>query len=92
LPEAHSASLAQDAGQDAPPPLHTKGAHVGLPALPSGKGVQVPTLPGRAHESQAPVHAVSQHTPSTHWPEAHALVPPQLVPLDSLGAHLPALQ
>jgi hypothetical protein len=92
LPEAHCASLVQAEGQEAPPPPHTYGAQVGLPVLPSGKAEQVPTLPGRAQESQAPPHAALQQTPSTHWPLPHWLVAEQLAPLDSLGAHWPALQ
>jgi hypothetical protein len=92
LPEAHWESVVQAEGQEAPPPLHTYAPHEGLPVLPSGKAVQMPTVPGRAQESQAPSHAVLQQTPFTHWPEPHSLVPEQLVPLDSLGAHWPALQ
>jgi hypothetical protein len=91
LPVAHCASLVQAEGQEVPPP-HTYAPHEGLPALPSGKAVQVPTLPGRAQESQAPPQAVLQQTPSTHWPLAHAPVPPQLAPSVSLGEHWPALQ
>jgi len=91
LPEAHCASLVQAVGQEALPP-HTYWPQEGLPALPSGRAVQVPTVPGRAQESQAPPHAALQHTPSTHWPLPHWVAVEQLAPLVSLGAHWPALQ
>jgi hypothetical protein len=35
--------------------------------------VHVPFEPASAHETHAPVQAVSQHTPSTQWPKAHWL-------------------
>ena len=42
-------------------------------ATPAPTLVHVPTEPARAHETQAPVQAVSQQTPSTQWPKAHWL-------------------
>jgi hypothetical protein len=61
-----------------------------VPVLPAATGEQVPTLPGTLQESQAPLHAVSQQTPSTqlplrHWlEEVHATGP-------SFGTHAPLL-
>jgi hypothetical protein len=43
---------------------------VGL-VVPAVTGLQEPALPGRSHASQAPPQAVSQQTPSTHWPLPH---------------------
>jgi hypothetical protein len=46
--------------------------HTGLVSLPfSGMLVQVPTVPGRAHDWQAPVQGASQQTLSTQLPLAH---------------------
>ena len=62
--------MVHEVGQEAEPP-HTYGAHEGLPALPVADGAHVPTLPEMLQTSQAPTHAVSQHTPSTHSPLPH---------------------
>ena len=35
--------------------------------------MQVPTFPGRVHMKQAPEQAVSQHTPSTQFPERQSV-------------------
>jgi hypothetical protein len=48
--------------------------------VPATTGLQVPTLPGTAHESHAPSQAVSQHTPSTQLPLAHWPSAPQVAP------------
>jgi hypothetical protein len=42
--------------------------------------VQVPTEPCRAHEKQLPLHAESQHTPSTQLPETQSLPDEQARP------------
>ena len=52
-------------------PLHTYGAHEGPPGTPASLTVQVP-LPQPSH---APSQRVSQHTPSTQWPETHCASP-----------------
>lgn len=40
-------------------------------AVPSATGAQVPALPFRPQEWQAPHEATSQQTPSVQWPLAH---------------------
>jgi hypothetical protein len=42
--------------------------------------VHLPGDEGRAQLLQAPVHALSQQTPSTHWPDLHSLALLQLCP------------
>ena len=71
---AQSLLLVQLDEQLALVPLQTPGKHVGLPVAPAAAGVQVPSAlaPSAAeHTSHEPLHAVSQHTPSTQLPEAH---------------------
>jgi hypothetical protein len=41
-----------------------------------------------SHASHCPVHAVSQHTPSTQWPEPHSASAPHVEPLNSM--HVPS--
>jgi hypothetical protein len=48
---------------------------------PAGMGEQVPTLPLTWQLSQLPSQALLQQTPSTHSPEAHSPLPPQVCPL-----------
>ena len=67
-PKMHWASALQLTGQLAAEPLQTYGAHIGLPNEPAGTLVHIPTAPGRLQASQAPLQAVLQQTPSTHWP------------------------
>lgn len=52
------------------------------------KKVQVPMLPETLHASQAPPHAVLQHTPSTQLPDVHWALLVQITPLASLGKQL----
>jgi hypothetical protein len=92
LPAAHWVSLAHEVGQEADEPLHRKGAQVGLPELPEATGLHVPTLPGRLHASQEPLHAVLQHTPSAQLPLPHWLAAEQVAPADFFGSQTPALQ
>lgn len=35
--------------------------------------VQVPTVPGSAHERQVPVHELAQQTPCWHCPDWHSV-------------------
>jgi hypothetical protein len=53
-------------------------------SAPTGKGPQAPTLPTSLHETQVPVQALSQHTPSLQNPLAHAAAPAQAEPLAAL--------
>jgi hypothetical protein len=41
---------------------------------------------------QDPVHAVSQHTPSTQWPDWQAPATAHAKPIGSLGRHVPTSQ
>lgn len=97
-PALHTWSLPQLAlsvhpvSQVAAAPPHTYGAHEGAPLAPAPRFVHVPTEPLRLHASHAPAHAVSQHTPSTHSPVAHAFAAVQLAPPACLGTHAPFTQ
>ncbi len=42
-------------------------------ALPTATRVHLPCDPGSPQLRQAPVQALSQQTPSTHWPDLHSL-------------------
>ena len=54
--------------------------------------LHVPILPSSAHPWHWPVHALSQHTPSTQKVLAHWLPTVQLSPLLSLDVHVPDAQ
>ncbi len=84
------ASLAQESGQPALVPLHRYGAQLGLPG--PVVAMQVPTDPLTLHALQAPVHAVLQQKPSTHWCEAHWAALVQAAPLARGTPQVPPLQ
>jgi hypothetical protein len=42
--------------------------------LPVGTFVQVPSVPVRAHDRQAPSHALSQQTPCAQKPDRHSVL------------------
>jgi hypothetical protein len=72
-PAAQSLSDAHPDGHVVPP-LHTAGAHDGLPVYPAAAGVQVPSAVAPSafvHTSHCPLHAVLQQTPSETKPLAH---------------------
>src|SRR5262245_15155014 len=50
-------------------------------SVPSGIGLQTPSLPGTLHAMQPPTQAFSQQTPSTQDPEAHSVLAEQTSPL-----------
>lgn len=54
-------------------------------------GLQVPTEPATSQAAHWPLHAESQHTPSTQKPEVHCAAPPQLSPAGRFMLHTPAL-
>jgi hypothetical protein len=58
---------------------------------PAATSVQWPGELVRLQLRQAPVQALSQHTPSTHWFEAHSLEAAQMCPR-GLGPQLPLVQ
>ena len=49
-------------------------------SVPTLAALQVPTEPGRLHELHAPVHTLSQQTPSAQKPEAHCPPEVQVLP------------
>lgn len=56
----------------APAPSQLVFPHPFSGSVPAGRGVQVPALPLSAHETHAPLHAVSQQTPSAQKPLTHS--------------------
>jgi hypothetical protein len=52
--------------------------------------LQVPALPGRAHDMHEPAHAVLQQVPWTQIPLAHSEPSPQIAP-SNLRPHEPLL-
>jgi hypothetical protein len=67
---------AAEHGSLAEPVGHAPRDPCGIPAT----GVHVPGLPATSHASHWPVHAPSQHTPSTQKRLAHAAFDPHAVP------------
>lgn len=53
--------------------------------------VHVPTEPVTSHAEQVAAHAVEQHTPSTHSPDAQSVAAVQATPLPSLATHWPVV-
>ena len=53
--------------------------------------MQVPTLPGTAHDLQVPVQVPPQQTPCSQKPELHSPAPPQVAPIGFLP-QLPEMQ
>ena len=60
--------------------------------LPEATGLHVPTLPAWLQESQAPVQAVLQHTPSTQLPLRHSLETVHVAGGDFFATHAPPPQ
>ena len=87
---AQSPLPAHEVGQLVPVPSQAKGKQVGDPAALAGRGEQVPGT--TLHASQAPVHAVSQHTPSMQLPVPHSSPLKQLTPGVSFRVHGPLTQ
>jgi len=59
-------------------------------SVPMGAGLQMPALPASLHETQVPVQAVVQQTPSVQNPLAHEAALVQAVPLAALQAPEPS--
>jgi hypothetical protein len=64
---------------------------VGLGACPAATALQVPSLPGSAHDMQVPVQLDAQQTPCWQKPDAQSAVAVQVAP-SGLSAQLAALQ
>jgi hypothetical protein len=60
-------------------------------ALPAAIAVHFPGVEASAQLRQAPVHAMSQHTPSTQWVETHSVPAPHGWPF-CFGPHVPLTQ
>ncbi|MEN9798180.1 MAG: hypothetical protein RL653_1876 [Pseudomonadota bacterium] len=92
-PALQSPSVTQAPGQAGPSPEHAKGAQ--SPGWPAGSTVHVPSAAAPSERAQAahpPSHAVSQQTPSTHWPETHWVGPAQAAPVALFAVQAPASQ
>lgn len=93
--------LQKKPGEQSPVDVHVVGQAAVAPqrsaphpaSVEPGVSWQVPRPLERSHRSHAPVHAVSQHTPSEQLPEEHtpASPPLQLCPLLSLPPHVPLM-
>jgi hypothetical protein len=55
-------------------------AHWPSGSWPAGTSVQLPALPGSAHDRQVPVQVVLQQTPCSHRPELHSAALPHAPP------------
>jgi hypothetical protein len=74
-----------------PAPSHACGApHVPGSAARAGTLLHVPSCPVTRHDTHTPSHAVSQHTPSTQYPDTHSVAPPHSVPAVFLHAPAPS--
>ena len=78
--------------QQAPAPLQVEVPHSVSGSVLLAYGEQVPTLPGSAQDWHVPLHAALQHTPSTHWPDAHSAPAAQDSPLAFFETQAPPLQ
>jgi hypothetical protein len=60
--------------------------------IPSATTVHVPAFPVRLHFLHTSVHALSQQTPSTQWPDLQALaLPKHSAPLGRSATHFPLM-
>ncbi len=84
----HAARLVPShAPAQTPVPVHAVRDPTGAPVA----GEQVPSRPGTLHASHWPSQAVSQHTPSTHWPDVHSSVVAHIPPLGRRPRHDPSM-
>ncbi len=83
--------------------MHTLGAQLGLPVEPADNSAHVPSVVAPVateQASQAPLHAVSQHTPSAQFPVEHtrqpaclqSLVVLQVAPWPFCATHCPLVE
>ena len=73
-------------------PLHSVRAHSPAGSVRVATGAQVPTLPATLHASQAPLHAVAQHTPSTQRLPRHSASCAHAWPFAFCPTHAPPTQ
>jgi hypothetical protein len=74
-----------------PQAIAPESVHCASGSIPAGTLVQVPPLPGSAHDLQLPVQVVAQQTPVAQIVELHSASPPQVAPRGFLP-QLPFLQ
>lgn len=63
-----------------PQDIAPESVHCRSGSIPAGTLVQVPPLPGRAHDLQLPAQVVAQQTPVAQIVELHSVSPPQVAP------------
>lgn len=71
-----------------PSPLHAARGAIGAPVT----AVHVPTEPLTLHAWHCPLHALLQHTPSTHCPDKHCRACVQDWPFAAFATHAPVEQ
>jgi hypothetical protein len=91
LPALQSASALQEARQ-VPVPLQVALPHSPAGSVRAGRGEQVPASPARLQAWQAPLHALSQHTPSAQAPELHSVPAAQASPVSFSAVQAPPAQ
>lgn len=64
-----------------------KGVQEGVPWVPGAAKTHFPSFPATLQAPHAPLHAASQHTPSTQWPLRHALITVQGAAGGFFGTH-----
>ena len=92
VPEAYSRQAALPSHMPSLPQVAAPwSAHWPSGSAPSGTLVQVPMLPGTAHDRQVPAQAPPQQTPCSQKLELHSGPPPQAAPIGFLP-QLPLMQ
>jgi len=73
-------------------PLQKVSPHSAAGSVLTATVVHVPSAPDTLHASHVPLHAPSQHVPSTQKPDVHALAAPQLAAFAFFAAQVPLAQ
>jgi len=92
FPALHSESCAHPpppVGAQEDCPLHVAPGQLPSGSVPAGCAVHAPALPGSAQDSQVPVQAELQHTPSAHSPDWHSVPEAQASPAVPGETHAP---
>ena len=74
-----------------PQPAAPLSAHWPRGSAPAATSVQVPAVPARAQDRQAPRHPLAQQTPCSQKPEPHSVAAAQAVPA-AFFLHVPPIQ
>jgi hypothetical protein len=64
-------------------------AHWASGSVPTGTGVQVPTVPARLQDWQVASQPVLQQIPCSQYPEVHSVAEAQVMPLTFLPQMVP---